>query len=538
MLRHGLFKARYLLLIFQQKGYKINEFSAWLIQNWKKVLLPFAHAAIFIVTFFSALFLANWITYSALTISLIIISIIWFGSISSYHQSREKKPLVLTGRMARLCVIYFILSVWIPVLGSAYAFFINPFIPYIYILIFSWVFADLMLPFFLILTALLIYPFEVANQYRYKVKARKKLRNMPGLKIVAITGSYGKTSTKFMIERILKERYRVCSTPGSYNTPMGICKVINHDLQASDQVLILEMGARYKGNIEELCQIARPDIAVITNIGMAHLESFGSAEAIAETKLSLLTHLKKNGAAILNGDDARLKKAPIPKEIQVLYTGVSSRDNHILAENTHYDQNGCSFMLQVNAGADVVLAEKESSEKMTISLLGEHQIQNSLLAIGVGLQMKLRLPTIKIGLSKVKPIPHRMELKQKNGILILDDAFNSNPEGAKNAVTVLTLFNTGKKYIVTPGMIELGDREEEENFRFGEWISGHPIDHIFLVGKERTKPIYSGLKKGNFSEDKITIVNTLFEANDELQGLLKEGDIILYENDLPDSYSE
>lgn len=540
MLRHGLFRAKYLLHIFQQHGYKFNEFSGWLIRHWDTVLFPVPHLAMILVAMIARFYLEAYLTNTAITIVMIIFMVFWFGDISDYHRLRVKKPLVFTTRMIRLTTALVIVSLWIPVLGTSYAIHAGILIPDIFILAFAWIIVDLALPYLLLLAAVIMYPIEKLIQLRYKVMAHNKLSSMHNLKVIAITGSYGKTSTKFLIEAVLQERYKVCVTPGSYNTPMGICKVINNDLQSGDQILILEMGARYVGNIDELCRIARPDIAVITNVGMAHLESFGSIEAIAKTKGALIRHLKPGGSAVLNGDDPEVRKMAVRQDINLLFAGLSREENHISAQSITYDENGCSF--EMHAGGNPKSYDgpvvPEGSEQIRMSLLGEHSVVNALLAAGTGVVMNLRLPTIKVALGKVKPVEHRLELKKQDGVLVIDDAFNSNPTGAKNAISVLSSFKTGRRYVITPGMIELGDRQESENRDFGIWMAQHRPDHVFLVGKSQTRPVYEGLKKGGYEEERITVANSLFDANDRLREFLKEGDVVLYENDLPDSYTE
>lgn len=541
MLRHGIYRGRYLLHMFQQNGYKLNEFSKWLLDHWNTILIPVPHLAMILVTITGYHYLEHVLTETAITVILIIFAMFWFGDISRYGHEKIKKPLVYTARMLRLILVFLFLSAWIPVSGSAYAFHSGILIPDIYILIFVWVFTDMILPYLLLLAAAIIYPAEKLIQYRFKVQARNKLKSMPELKVVAITGSYGKTSTKFITQAILSERYRVCATPGSYNTPMGICKVINNDLQPTDQVLILEMGARYRGNIDELCRIATPDIAVITNVGVAHLESFGSVEAIAQTKGALVRHLKPGGFAVLNGDDPEVRKMNNRDDISVLFAGLSEEENHIFGKNISYDDQGCAFEMQVKdevpAGGGTFVMMKEE-EQIRMPLLGQHNVRNALLAASAGLIMKLRLPTIKVALRKVEPVEHRLELKKKDGIVVIDDAFNSNPVGARNAISVLSSFKAGRKFVITPGMIELGDRQVTENRDFGIWMARHRPDHVFLVGKQQTKPVYEGLREGGYDDGRITVVNSLFEANEKISEYLREGDVVLYENDLPDNYSE
>ncbi|MFO8030631.1 MAG: UDP-N-acetylmuramoyl-tripeptide--D-alanyl-D-alanine ligase [Cyclonatronaceae bacterium] len=543
MLRHSLHRGRHLLHIFQQKGYKWNEFSAWLGRHWSTVLFPVPHLALILLVLVAHNYLERWLTTSSITVVLVIFTAFWFGSVSGYMDAKVKKPLVYTPRVIRLTLVFALLAVWIPLLGTAYSFYSGTLFPNMYVLVIAWAMTDLVLPYLLLLAAAVIYPVEMLIQYRFKKKARRKIAAMADLTVIAITGSYGKTSTKFLLDAVLKERFRVCTSPGSYNTPMGICKVINNDLQAGDQVLILEMGARYEGNIDELCRIARPDVSVVTNVGVAHLESFGSKEAIARTKSAVVRHLLPGGIALLNGDDPRVRAMADRKDITHVMAGISREQNRIYAENITYDEKGCSFELNVKQGAHPGSAtsavwEQGATEQVTMALLGEHSVQNALLAAGTGLVMGLRSATVKVGLQKARPVEHRLELKKRNGVLVIDDAFNSNPIGAKNAVSILSGFSTGKKYVVTPGMIELGDLQEAENRDFGRHMAQHPPDHVYLVGPVQTHPVYEGLVEGGYPEDGITVVNSLFEANDLLRDRLREGDVVLYENDLPDSYSE
>jgi len=564
MLRHALFRGKYLLHIFQQNGYKLNEFSAWLVRRWSTVLLPVPHLALVLLVLVANQYLEPLLTTSAISVMLFIFTVFWFGSIAEYNSIQVKKPLVFTPRMIRLATALILLGVWIPVAGTSYSFYSGTLFPDMYILVVTWVIADLMLPYLLALAAVMVYPVEMLIQYRFKRMASKKIASMPDLKVIAITGSYGKTSTKFLLNSVLKERFRVCTTPGSYNTPMGICKVINNDLQPGDQILILEMGARYTGNIDELCRIARPDIAVVTNVGVAHLESFGSVKAIAHTKGALIRHLPPGGTALLNGDDALVRGMALRNDHSVIFAGITPENNQIYARDITYDENGCSFTLVAKPGTsgngnesaaatDNIFHGKEArpvannkndallqggSERVTMALLGEHSVQNALLAAAAGLVMGLRLATIKVALQKAQPVEHRLELKKKNGVLVIDDAFNSNPVGAKNAVSVLSAFKTGKKFVVTPGMIELGDLQDEANRQFGLHMANNAPDHVYLVGERQTRPIFEGLREGGYPEEDITVVSSLFEANDLLRDRLSDGDVVLYENDLPDSYSE
>ncbi len=540
-IRHSLHRLRFFLHMFQQLGYKTNELRQWLSSNLIAKVFTVEHLLYSFLLLAMYFFLAERITLTAGAITMSVFTIFWFFGTSKYKPEKEKKPLVYTPRMKRLggTLLLFFFALWFFLLDSGFdlrqvqdfseAFIIaDP-----YFIAYTLLFTDVFVPFILYIGAWLLKPVEAIIQNGFKRKARKKLASMPDLKVVAITGSYGKTSTKFVINAFLKERMNVCVTPGSYNTPMGICKVINNDLNAQHNVLILEMGARYAGNIKELCDIAQPDIAVLTNIGVAHLETFGSKEVIVREKSTLARELKPGGTLILNGDDPNLRQlSNINRDdIKIVLTGESGT---ITATDVEVSAAGTEFSLNWLSESGVV----KQSEKIRTKLLGAHNIQNFLLGAAVGSEFGIRPQTIALAASAIEPVEHRLQLKERNGMLIIDDAFNSNPIGAQNAVDILVSFKKGRKIIITPGMIELGDLEYEENRKFGEHIGLADIDLVILVGKDRTRPILEGITssiKGNNKE--VLIVDTLFEANDILNDYARAGDIVLYENDLPDTFS-
>jgi len=213
-------------------------------------------------------------------------------------------------------------------------------------------------------------------------------------------------------------------------------------------------------------------------------------------------------------------------DITRILTGLSSGD--IKGSDVSYNTEGTSFQIEVG----------EETEQVQTKLLGSHNVQNMLLAIGVAHHLGIRLKTMVLGAKNIEPVEHRLELKKAGEYYIIDDAFNSNPVGAKNAVEILGQFNSGRRIIITPGMVELGEIEYSENQKFGEAIGNAKLDKVILVGEERAEPILKGIKITENGEENITVVNSLFEANDILRAYLQPGDIVLYENDLPDVYNE
>jgi len=600
LLRHTWIRSRYFLQMFQQVGYKTNEFRSWIAAGFNDKVFTIEHFLMNVVLFLLIFFAAGKITYFTGAVTLAVFLSFWFWQPGRYVAGRDKKPLVVTSRVKRLLVVFFglmgplygliALMVWFQHLtgmqigggllgsgvGSGTGFgsgtgsgvgsgmgsgmggtSIEPgiWLQDPYLLTFMLLLVDMVAPLLLLFAGWLVKPVEKQIQEGFKRQAREKLASLPHLKVIAITGSYGKTSTKFMIDTLLRERYQVCTTPGSFNTPMGICKVINNDLKATHQVLILEMGARYAGNITELCSIAQPDISVVTNVGKAHLETFGTRDVIAYEKGTLARELKPGGVLVANGEDERVaamgRERDDIERVLVGSVGSIRAGGKVSVGHTGTEFEMIWMKREAGAGDDTtggvvgagddVAGEVAERGVVQMPLFGEHNIMNFMLAAGVARSLGIRFQTVVRAATRLKPVEHRLELKQMNGITVIDDAFNSNPEGARSAIDLLAAFPTGRKFVITPGMIELGEDEEMENRRFGEYIAEKGIDVAILVGPERVRPIQAGIGGGGATSPggtEVVVVRSLFEANDEMARRAQAGDVVLYENDLPDTYSE
>jgi len=463
------------------------------------------------------------------------LALLWtisFASSRRYRRDRTKKPLVWTARVRRLGATVATLAVVL--LGmAAWAGSQQEGSMALLMWFAGWWLVDLLAPSLVAWAALIMHPLERHIHEGFKRRARARLAERPDLTCIGITGSYGKTSVKYAVRDVLAQRYPVLATPGSFNTPMGISTIINNDLTDDHRMLVLEMGIRHPGDMAELTAIAQPDIAVVTSIGVAHLESMGSIESIAREKLTLLDALREGGTAVVNGDDervvagARQKHSERNGDFSLLVVSTHAGAGDCWAEQIAYGSDGARF--------DVVLSTGERATLNT-TLLGRHNVLNILLAIGVGLSAGLRLRQAVRGADRITPVPHRLSMRQENGLTVIDDAFNSNPVGAANAVEVLSSMH-GRRIIITPGMIELGQREEELNAAFGRQIADG-ADEAVLVGPERTRPIREGLVAAGFPEDHIHTVRTLFEAREWLSRHARPGDTVLYENDLPDQFTE
>jgi UDP-N-acetylmuramoyl-tripeptide--D-alanyl-D-alanine ligase len=519
-------RLRYFLHIFQLEGYKLNEFAAWKRGPGKRLRFRTSHAVGFAVI--ALAIAASTLTTSTAVAGLVLVAYgAAFASSRAYREGRVKKPLAYTARLKRQLATSAVLSA-IPVLAALAYFLANPWTTALPALLLALYLVDLLVPFTVSLAGRLMRPVEASVQEGFKRQARRHLASRPDLTVVAVTGSYGKTSVKFALAEMLSQRFNVLATPSSYNTPMGVCLVVNNRLRTEHQVLVLEMGMRYRGDIRELCELAPPDIAIVTSVGMAHLETMGSIDRIAEEKSDIIRHMKRDGITVLNVDDDRVAAMADLAPGAVWTVSVEGRPADIKAFDISYDRHGSRFTVEDDTGARA---------NFQTPLLGSHNVLNVLLGVAVGRAMGLRLRQLAHGSTRLKPVAHRLELKREGAVTVIDDAFNSNPVGARNAVEVLGGFQGGSRIVVTPGMVELGDRQFDENRIFGTHIARH-ADFAILVGPKQTAPIHAGLIEAGFAEDRIIVVNSLFEARDYIRAHFGEGDVVLYENDLPDQYNE
>ena len=324
---------------------------------------------------------------------------------------------------------------------------------------------------------------------------------MPNLKIIGITGSYGKTSTKYILNTILSQKYNTLMTPESYNTTMGVVRTINEKLTSVHQLFICEMGAKYVGDIKEICDIVHPNYGIITAIGPQHLDTFKSLDNVKKTKLELIDSLpEQDGIAFVNWEDENIRNSKITKKM--IKFGLS-KDSDYYAENIEITEKGSVF--------DVVIPGKERI-KIKTKLLGNLNILNIVGAIAIADKLGLSTDEIKMGVKYIKPVPHRLELKQNsNGSIIIDDAYNSNNKGAKMALEVLKFFENKKRILITPGIVELGDKSYEINKELGI-NAADSCDFIILVGAKQTVPILEGIQEKNYPNSQIFIANNLEEA--------------------------
>ncbi len=430
-----------------------------------------------------------------------------------FKPQQAKKPLVFTARIKRLyfClfVITLIINVFIGVWGKIYLF------PLMLLTLLS-------ISVLVLLALLIMIPVEKSIAKRYVLDAKKRLEARKDLKIVAITGSYGKTSTKFILSTILSERFACLTPPSSYNTTMGVVRVIRERLQPDDEVFICEMGSRHIGDIKEICDFVHPHNALITSIGPQHLDTFGSIEGVKKGKFELIEALPKDGLAVFASTNEHILELYEKSQNRKLTAGFNDSDA-VRAENISV---GCS-------GSAFTLIYKDEKIECVTRLLGKHNISNILVAAAMALEMGLTMEEVQRGISKIQPVEHRLQIVNQRPVTIIDDAFNSSPNGASAALDVLGAF-TGRRIIVTPGFVELGKDQDKYHFELGQKIKDN-ADVAILVGKKRTEKIKEGI--GEFKGE-VYQVSSLTEATALLQKITFAGDVVLFENDLPDNFNE
>lgn len=382
-------------------------------------------------------------------------------------------------------------------------------------------------PLFLVGSLALLKPYEVINKELIIQSTQSHLTNYPTLTIIGIAGSFGKTSVKEILKHILSEKYKVLTTPKSYNTVFGIAKIVFESLKGDHKIFIVELGAYQRGEIKTICQMTKPQIGVLTGINEQHLERFGSLENTIAAKTELLEALPSNGLAVIN-KDSRFADEIISKIKTKAITYAIERRADIWATEIRVTEKGSQFKFALDKGG---------GKNITTPLLGRHNISNILAATAVALELGMRLDDISKAVKNLSPPPHRLELiNPGSGVLIIDDSYSANPDGFKAALEVFKNFWCRRRIVVTPGIVELGEKEEKIHKELGKLI-GEACDTVIFVGKNsRTEALKEGLEETKFPEERIAIVRDLEEAKRRLKTLSQPGDLILFENDLPDQY--
>lgn len=505
--------------MFQLEGYKAPGYMRWLGEHGLKGYgWVLACAALFIAAFMGACSVQGWLQYVIFAAGFLGFGFCGGKYVRSITVKDAKKPLAYTARVKRLLATEAVLLA----LFAAGSYFSGRTIGAIFVLL---------APFHILLANWINTPMENAVKKHYFNDAKRKLAERDDLIKVGITGSFGKTSTKFILGTLLSEKYHTLVPPSSYNTPMGLTRVIREQLKPEHQVFLAEMGAKHVGDIAELVELVKPKYGIVTSVGPQHMETFKTLENIISTKYELIAGLPADGAAFFPNDGGITKGMYDRTEKKKwLYALADEQDEwDIAAKDILPGEDGSEFTIVYDHG------QREFRAKT--KLLGKHNIQNILGCVAVALELGLSEEELIRGIAKVEPVEHRLQLLPTgNGVTVIDDAFNANPAGTRVAMEVLRGFS-GRKIVVTPGMVELGEIEEQENRAFGRDMA-HAADLVYLVGPRHTRPIYEGLLEEGFPEEQIEVCASLGEASEKMGRILRAGDVVLFENDLPDNYNE
>lgn len=512
--------------MLQLNGYKFPEHMRWMRKNYKRYIFPLCLFALQFTMFATGPSIPMIIGFTAFNLLIAFIN----------KPKNFKKPLVYTARVKRMLVTFFILIAavfaiavitglgdrlyYLDFIMPKNGWFFTSAVPFI--LVGS---ALYLTPILVVLSNIINRPFEKSIQKWYINDAKKMLSDMPDLHVIGITGSYGKTSMKFYLSELLNSQYNTLKTPESYNTPMGVVKTVRMQLKPTHEYFVCEMGARRVGEIKELCDIAHPHDGIITSIGPQHLETFHSIENVVNTKFELADSIPEGGKIYLNGDNELIRGK---------YSQYKNAVTYGLQDNNDY--RAADISVSYRGTEFTVIAPDGNSCRYTTKLLGEHNVQNLLGAIAYCHGTGIALEKLVLPVKRIAAVPHRLQLLDTGGNLCyIDDAYNSNPNGCRAALNVLSLFDACK-ILVTPGMVELGDKQNELNYEFGR-EAAKVCDYIVLVGKTQTEPIYKGIIDSGYPAEKVFAAEGLTEA----LGKVKEYNssrkkIVLLENDLPDNY--
>lgn len=509
----------YIIHMFQQNSYKPTEYREWLQvkSNIGRLLGKTLYAMISL----PLLLLGGTGCLTAaclLNVMTILVN----------KPRHAKKPLVYTARVKRMLaatgILFAVAGIAAVVLTAAFS---DIFPAGVWKNTGAFVLTALfvLIPVTVLLVNRLNHPIEQGINQHYINDAARILKEMPNLTIIGVTGSYGKTSVKYFLSKLLSTQFSVLHTPGNYNTTLGVVRTIREHMKSFHEIFICEMGAREVGDIKEICDLVHPHYGIITSIGPQHLQSFHSIENIISTKFELADAVPADGKVFLNYDNEYIRSHKTDKAVVSYGTGKGN------AAYTAYDisvsRNGSAFKMKDGNGQEFAFHTK---------LVGNHNVQNIAGAIAVANTLGIPMEKLLYPVKQLESVPHRLQLLRQGNRTILDDAYNSNKSGFKAALDTLAMFED-LRILVTPGMVELGAQQYEENKEIGVYAHDK-CDYAVLVGEEQTKPIQDGLMESGFSKQRMIVVDSLEEAFQMVNSISDEREkVVLIENDLPDNYN-
>ncbi len=516
--------------MFQIEEYESVRFLRWgLTREW------LAHRAVWLGVLIGAV---------ALSVAAILpagrpiaIAIAWLVSAAAaqftWRWTSPKRPLVMTARMRRLLIAGGFLAV---ILAAGLALGIvdlHPVVSVVLVLIAAGLVTSLS-EILLVAANLVTKPAEARIRRHYLNLAAARMKVVDPT-VVAVVGSFGKTSTKHILAQLLQPSVDTLPTRKSFNTLMGVSRVINEDLLPEHRVFVVEMDAYAEGEIAVMAGLVHPRVAIITAVGPQHLERFGTLDHIADAMYEVVTSLPAGGTVIVyTGDPETAALAPraSAEHRRVVRYAIADDaqpvDADVVASSVRLDAHGATFQWQWKAeGLD---------RSVSIPLLGRHQVANVSAALAAVHVLGYSLDAAVTATASLEQIEHRLQLMATSGPLtVIDDSYNANPVGVHNGLDVLAAMPGAHKFLITPGLVELGSVEDAENRLYG-MHAAKVCDHVIVMSAKTSSALCEGLREGGLSEDRIHVVDTLAEATALLQRLSQPGDVVLFANDLPDTY--
>jgi UDP-N-acetylmuramoyl-tripeptide--D-alanyl-D-alanine ligase len=380
-------------------------------------------------------------------------------------------------------------------------------------------------PFFLMLSERMLAPGEKRIQDGFQAEARKILADVAPT-VIGITGSYGKTSTKMILGELLSADAPTFWTAKSINTPMGVTREIREKMKAHHTWAVMEMGAYNIGSVKRLCDFTPPKAAIVTAVGIMHLERFGSPENVYTAKSELAQAVPADGVLVCNGDDpgARRMSVEYPKTTTLLY-GFDGDDLACKMTDVETVPEGSRFTLHWQGKA----------YPGTTPLHGRPMLSNLMAAFTMAAAQGVHPDVLLAVIRTLKPVENRLQVQQNGAVTWLHDAYNSNPAGFTAALDVLAAMPGQRRILVTPGMVELGDQQEARNREVAA-KAATVCDLVLLVGETNRIALATGLKDGGAKDEAVRWYARRDEAFAALQKEQAPGDVVLVENDLPDLY--
>jgi len=516
--------------MFQIEEYESVRFLRWgLTREW------LAHRAVWLGLLLGAV---------ALSVAAVLpaarpigIAIAWLVSAAAaqftWRWTSPKRPLVMTARMRRLLIAGGFLAV---VLAAALALGIvalHPVVSTILVLVAAGLVTSLS-EILLVAANVVTKPAESRIRHHYLALASARIKLVDPV-VVAVVGSFGKTSTKHILAQLLQPHVNTLPTRKSFNTLMGVTRVINEDLSPENRIFIVEMDAYAPGEIAAISDLVHPRVAIITAIGPQHMERFGTVDRIAGALYEVAAALPADGTLILyTGDESGVALALQARNEQrhlIRYAPAGDGDTvdaDVIASSIRVDGHGSTFRWRWEAlGLD---------RQVAIPLLGRHQVANVSAALAAVHVLGYSVDDAITAAATLEQVEHRLQLMATAGPLtVIDDSYNANPVGVHNGLEVLAAMSGAHKFLITPGLVELGSVEDEENRRYGAHAA-RVCDHVIVMSAKTSAALCAGLREGGMSEDRIHVVETLDDATRLLQTLSRPGDVVLFANDLPDTY--